>query len=114
MKGEKRYLGKGLHDAEVTHVQKTELACDVHARDPKRNYLEIGLNSEQALFDVGVRAVRFYNCVIVDGELPAVGDWWQEDTLSEQSGKTIVSMRFCGGKKETRLVVRCSTVELLR
>ena len=114
MKGEKRYLGKGLHDAEVTHVQKTELVYDVHARDPKRSYLEIGLNSEQALFDVGVCAVRFYNCVIVDGELPAVGDWWQEDTLSEQSRKTIVSMRFRGRKTETHLVVRCSAVELLR
>ena len=56
------HLGKGLHDAEVMKINEIQLLYDYHEKNPRRNYLEIELNSSQAYL---IETLKRFDCIII-------------------------------------------------
>lgn len=108
------YLGKGLHDAEVLKINEIQLLYDYHEKNPRRNYLEIELNSSQALFDSNVKAVRLYNYKILEGDLDLIGAWWLDDQIIPQESSLIVKIQFRSQSAIHKLTVKCSEYELIK
>lgn len=108
------YFGKGLHDAEVLQINEIQLSYDYHEKNPRRNYLEIKLNSSQALFDSNVKAVRLYNYKIIEGDLSLIGTWWLDDQIVSQGSFWVIKMQFRSQSAIHKLTVKCSDYELIK
>lgn len=108
------HLGKGLHDAEVMKINEIQLLYDYHEKNPRRNYLEIELNSSQALFDRNIKAVRLYNYKIIEGDLTLIGTWWLDDQIVSQGSFLVVKMQFRSQCAIHKLTLKCSDYELIK
>ncbi len=94
------YWKKGLHDAEVTHMEVTENPRDYR----HRNSLTLHLNASQAMFDTGITAIEFRNFKILLDESPAggypdsgiAGCYWMQDVLTWEKGKYILDILLLG------------------
>lgn len=75
------YWSKGLHDAKVIDLFFESLDYDYTQRNPVRNCLTIQLNTENAMFDTSIKAIKFYNVRILQGNIDFEGWFWKDDTL---------------------------------
>ena len=55
------YWKYGLHDAAILSVRELELAPDWKEKRPKRNCLEILLDSKNALYETTIKRISLYN-----------------------------------------------------
>ena len=60
------YWKRGLHDAVIISVSELELVPDWKEKHPKRNCLEILLDSKNALFETNIIRISLYNYRIMD------------------------------------------------
>ena len=94
------YWERGLHDACIVETDTYEFPFDynkyaVEKNKYDRNMLSLKIDAKSAMFDFGVKEIRFYNYKILsDGIEPANGDlfskkkiWWLADQLTEQNGR---------------------------
>lgn len=94
------YWKKGLHDAQVTHVEIKENPTDYR----HRNSLILHLDASQAMFDTGITAMELRNYKILldessiggypDGGI--VGCYWMQDVLTWEKGKYILDILLLG------------------
>lgn len=108
------HLGNGLHDAEILKINEVQLPYDYHEKIPRRNYLEIELNSAQALFDHNVKAVRFYNYKIIEGNLNLIGTWWFDEQIETKGPFSIVTIQFRSRNATHKLMLRYLDYELIK
>ena len=89
-----------MHDALVVGVEKYEFPFDYNKyvgekNKYDRNMLTLKMDARSAMFDFGVKEIRFYNYKILTDEIDIInGDlfskkkiWWLADQLTEQNGK---------------------------
>lgn len=60
------YWKYGLHDARILSVCESELIPDWKEKHPKRNCLEILLDSENTLYETNIKRISLYNYSIVE------------------------------------------------
>lgn len=108
------YWNKGLHDAEIIGVNEVILDYDYTERVPLRNYLEIELNSKNALSDTTVKALRFYNFKILKGNKDVLKFWWYSDEIEEINGKYKLKIVFDSVKGKSEFEITCDKIEVLR
>lgn len=108
------HLGNGLHDAEILKINEVQLSYDYHEKMPRCNYLEIELNSANALFDHNVKAVRFYNYKIIEGNLNLIGTWWFDEQIETKGSTFIVKIQFRSRNAIHKLMLRCLDYELIK
>ena len=65
------YWKYGLHDAIILSVCELELAPDWKEKHPKRNCLEILLDSKNALCETNIKRISLYNYRITDMKMNA-------------------------------------------
>lgn len=83
------YWKFGLHDAVILSVAELELAPDWESEHPRRNCLEIFLDSSNALNDRTIRKICLYNYEIKtpDVNINVIDQpWWISDDLKELPG----------------------------
>ena len=94
------YWRKGLHDAEITHVDIKENPMDSR----HRNSLILHLDASQAMFDTGINAIELRNYKILLDESPIGGYpdsgiggcYWMQDVLTWENGKYILDLILLG------------------
>ena len=84
------YWKYGLHDAVILSISELELAPDWKSKNPRRNCLEICLDSSNALYEQDICKICLYNYKIKtpdfnfnDLEEP----WWMGDALAQLPNK---------------------------
>ncbi len=65
------YWKYGLHDAKILSICGLELVPDWHEKHPKRNCLEILLDSKNALCETNIKKISLYNYRISDIKMNA-------------------------------------------
>ena len=88
------YWVRGLHDAELKNVIFHQLDYDYTERNPIRNYIELRLDSSQAMFDTSIKAIRLYNAKIISGDLDCVNWFWKKDVLTQEAKKFVLDITF--------------------
>ncbi len=81
------YWKYGLHDAEIISVSEVELIPDYHKKKPKRNCLEIYLDSRNALYERDIEKILLYNYKIKTPDFDVKTlekTWWMGDSLEKQ------------------------------
>ena len=94
------YWERGLHDAFVVGVEVYEFPFDYNKyvgekNRYNRNMLILKMDARSAMFDFGVKEIRFYNYKILIDEIDLTNCdlfskkkiWWLADQLTEQNGK---------------------------
>ena len=77
------YWTKGLHDAKVINVLFKNIDYEFTKRNPIRNFLDIQLDSQKAMFDTTIKSIKLYNSKIIEGDLDFIGWYWKDDKLIE-------------------------------
>lgn len=85
------YWTNGLHDAQITSFDVVKLDYDYTLKNPIRNYLQLNLNSKNALFDTSIKAIRFYNFKC-DNLNEFNKTYWLSDELNKVDGKFILKI----------------------
>ncbi len=94
------YWRNDLHDAEVIHVEFHEDPGDYR----NRNRMILHLDSSQAMFDTGIKAIELRNCKVLLDESPIGGYpdsgiggcYWMQDVLTWENGKYILDIILLG------------------
>lgn len=94
------YWHKGLHDAEITHVNIQENPMGFR----HRSSLVLHLDASQAMFDTGINAIELRNYKILLDESPIGGYpdsgiggcYWMQDVLTWENGKYILDLILLG------------------
>ena len=94
------YWTRGLHDAQVTHVEFKEDPTDFR----HRNSLVLHLDATQALFDTGIASIELRNYKILLDESPIggypedgiAGCYWMQDVLTWENSKYILDIVLLG------------------
>ena len=94
------YWERGLHDAFVIGLETYEFPFDYNKYVGEksrynRNMLILKIDAKSAMFDFGVKEIRFYNYKILIDEIDQTNCdlfskkkiWWLADQLTEQNGK---------------------------
>lgn len=102
------YWSRGLHDAVLTERRYTP------GDGCTPNCLEITLDAQHAMFDTGIRAIRFLNCKELTPDAPLEGSWWVRDSLT-QEGKKYTLEITCGNKNSSfTYAVRFEDCQIIR
>ena len=94
------YWHRGLHDAQIISFNFCELEYDYRIKNPIRNYIQIGLDSQGALFDNTIASIKLYNCKATFVDKKFVGFWWKSDNLKETNNKYQLEVVFSNGNEE--------------
>ena len=96
------YWKYGLHDAEILSVCELELAPNWKEKHPKRNCLEVLLNSKNALNETNINKISLYNYVITGMKMNATdpitleefrGVYWLGDSIEQvEEGKYLLEI----------------------
>lgn len=96
------YWKRGLHDAVILSVSELELVPDWKEKHPKRNCLEILLDSKNALFETNIIRISLYNYRIMDMKMnvaePVALDtfqavYWLGDSIEQlEDGKYLLEI----------------------
>lgn len=105
------YWDKGLHDADIKDCQEHVLLYNYEEANPIRNYLELTIDSEHALWDNTVKKIKFYNYKIISKLKTAKGIWWLEDSIREENGKYVLTIK---GHNKEEFIVRFDKAEVVR
>lgn len=93
------YWVRGLHDACIIGVEPHEYPIDYSKyskkNKPDRNMLSLKIDARQALYDIHIKEIRFYNYKILPESVDLINlepseknkIWWLADQLTEQHGK---------------------------
>ena len=111
------YWRKGLHDAEITHVDITEPPKDFRQRPG----LILHLESSQAMFDSEVTASELHNFKILLDESPTggypdsgiSGCYWMQDVLTWDNGKYLLNIALLG-EDDFHFVIRFEEAQVHR
>ena len=85
------YWINGLHDAQIKSYEVVEQKYDCSDRNPKRNFLQLNLNSKIAMNDTSITAIKFYNYEC-DNLNELTNSIWFEDELSKINDKFILKI----------------------
>lgn len=110
------YWAKGLHDAQITERKyyPPEKLCISGISKYLRNCLEIHLDATQALFDISVKAIRFYNYKELTPDVVIEGSWWVTDAISQIEKKFTLEITCFNGKCEVCYMIRFEKCEIVR
>lgn len=109
------YWTKGLHDAVIRKISFRTLNYDYRQARPIRNYLIMELDSRNALFDIEIVAIKFYNAKVVAGDTDICGYWWLNDELSCEVKKYTLTIHVAKKKGEDALLqISFDSAEVLR
>lgn len=108
------YWEKGLHDAEVLDIKKINFEYDYTQRKPRRNMLEIILDTRIALFDNSIKSIRFYNYKIIEGDENIIHSWWIKDEFWVEKGKNNLKIYLRSPKKTCEILISFETIEVVR
>lgn len=94
------YWTRGLHDAQVTHVEYKEISTDYR----QRNSLVLHLDAAHAMFDTGIVSIELRNYKILLDESPVggypeggiAGCYWMQDVLTWENSKYILDIVLLG------------------
>ena len=111
------YWHKGLHDAEITHVDIKENPMDFR----QRTSLILHLDASQAMFDTGINAIELHNYKILLDESPICGYpdsgiggcYWMQDVLTWETGKYILDIVLLG-EDDFHFVIRFEDAQVHR
>ena len=111
------YWRKGLHDAEITHVDIKENPMDFR----QRTSLILHLDSSQAMFDTNVTAIELRNFKILLDESSfggysdsgICGCYWMQDVLTWDKGKYILNIALLG-EDDFHFVIRFEDAQVHR
>ena len=87
------YWKYGLHDAKIFSVRELDLTPDWKEKQPKRNRLEILLDSKNALYETNIKRIFLYNYRIVNMKMNAAEPvtleafrniYWMGDSVEQQ------------------------------
>ena len=102
------YWKYGLHDAIILSACELELEPDWKEKHPKRNCLEILLDSKNALFERNIKRISLYNYRITDMKrnaavpiaLEAFRDvYWLGDSIEQlEDGKYLLEIECIDGR----------------
>jgi len=95
LKNPQWYWHLGLHDAWILKINEIEF--DYSVSSPKRNCLEIFLDSRGATFDTKVNVIRFYNYKL---HVKIRGNRWVDDTLKKDGGKYVLQLTTAKAREE--------------
>ena len=113
------YWKYGLHDAEILSVSEAELIPDYKDKSPKRNCLEICLDSRNALYERDIEKIRLYNYKIktLCFDIKSLEKtWWMGDSLEKQKNGHYLSeieVENANGER-TELSVSFELAEVMR
>lgn len=110
------YWKKGLHDAEVTHVEIKENPTDYR----HRNSLFLHLDASQAMFDTDVASIELRNYKILLDESPIggypdsgiAGCYWMQDVLTWEKDKYILDIILLG-EDDFHFIVRFEDAKVI-
>ena len=96
------YWKRGLHDAVILSVSELELVPDWKEKHPKRNCLEILLDSKNALSETNIIRISLYNYRIMDMKMNAAEPvaldvfravYWLGDSIEQlEDGKYLLEI----------------------
>lgn len=84
------YWRYGLHDAFILSALEIDLFPDCKFKNPRRNCLEIYLDSSQALYEKNICKISLYNYKVKTSELKInelENSYWLSDTLTQLPNK---------------------------
>lgn len=98
------YWKNGLHDAEITRIEKLEFDYDYRVKNPVRNALVLHLDASGAMFDRSVKSIELCNYKILLDESPIGGYpdsgiggcYWMQDRLKWENGMYILELILLG------------------
>ncbi|MBQ9746876.1 MAG: hypothetical protein IJW21_08655 [Clostridia bacterium] len=112
------YWPQGLHDAVIIRLEELMLPYDYKQKNPMRNCLVLHLNSRMAMFDTKVKEIHLYNYKIIsENTPPSSGSWWLSDSLAEENGKYVLTIRLQNPEtfpEEFAFTVRFEKAEVVR
>ena len=77
------YWKKGLHDAKITDWQLENFEYDYSQRNPIRNCITLKLDSQKAMFDTAIKAIKFINAKLIQGDTQCVNWFWKDDIITK-------------------------------
>ena len=119
------YWKYGLHDAMILSVCELELAPDWKERPPKRNCLEILLDSKNALYETNIKRISLYNYRITDMKMNATEPitletfrdvYWLGDSIEQLGdGLYLLAIECTDGRSNLiSITVKFETAEIER
>lgn len=114
MQKQEWYWNKGLHDAEIIEISEVNLQYDYKQKNPIRNFLEIKINSKNALFDTTITSIRLNNYKILKEFSNLKGCWWFKDELSEENGKFKLKIYLHSLKQQQELEIVFESANIIR
>ncbi len=97
------YWAKGIHDGVIKNIYSKLLQYDYTDKKPVRNYLEILIDTTNALFDTSIKAIRFYNYKVLNDFEGLQGYWWIKDELTKINDKFKIKI-FLGSSKGQQIL----------
>ncbi len=113
------YWKYGLHDAFIISILELQLTPDYKTKHPKRNCLEILLDSKNAMYENGIKIIHLYNYKIktMDFNISEITDaWWLSDII-EKTEKDKYMLTLEVEQKQgvsTKFVIEFETAEIER
>lgn len=100
------YWKYGLHDAQILSISELELPTDWKSEHPKRNCLEIILDSHNALYERDIKKICLYNYKLIVSDDYKSWDkpWWIGDILTELPNgryRLEIEIETSNGKRKT-------------
>lgn len=104
------YWKRGLHDAVILSSAELELAPEWKSKHPRRNCLEICLDSSNAMYEQNIHKICLYNYEIKTPEIrinELENPWWIRDKIEQLPNKRYlleIVIETARGNKKTFVV----------
>ena len=106
------YWVRGLHDAQIT--SRLFLQFEYAASTQYRNCLELTIDSNNAMFDTSIKAIKFFNCKELTPDIAVESSWWVRDNVDRVDKKYVARIELLSQKHTFTYAIRFEHCEVLR
>jgi len=106
------YWMKGLHDALIKSRSYHEYNAPF--KNQYRNCIELLIDSDNAMFDTTVKAIKFYNCKELTPNTDIENWWWVKDSIAVKDRKITAKIELTSHKRTYIYIVRFEYCEVVR
>lgn len=107
------YWARGLHDAQILQKQYID-RFESGISHRITNCLELVIDSKQAMFDMSVKIIRFYNYKELTPKVNIVDAWWISDKLTYCNGKYVLEVNMRSRSHFMLYCIRFEHCEVIR
>lgn len=108
------YWKKGLHDAKITNWQSEFFDYDYSQRNPIRNCITVELDARMAMFDTTIKAIKFVNAKLTQGDSQCVNWFWKDDIVKKTSRGYEIEILLTSFRKTKKINISFENVIIER